>query len=47
MRAVRIHERGGSDGLVLEDAPMPFAATGEVVVRVRAAGSPWATACSA
>ncbi|MFC4051762.1 NADP-dependent oxidoreductase [Actinomadura syzygii] len=38
MRAVRIHERGGSDGLVLEDAPTPFVATGEVLVRVRAAG---------
>ncbi|TMR01064.1 NADP-dependent oxidoreductase [Actinomadura soli] len=38
MRAVRIHERGGSDGLVVEDAPLPHAATGDVVVRVRAAG---------
>jgi NADPH:quinone reductase-like Zn-dependent oxidoreductase len=38
MRAVRIHERGGSEGLVLEDAPDPRPATGDVVVRVRAAG---------
>ncbi|MFG1998881.1 NADP-dependent oxidoreductase [Spirillospora sp. NPDC048911] len=38
MRAVRIHKRGGSDGLVLEDAPLPHAATGDVVVEVRAAG---------
>lgn len=38
MRAVRIYERGGSDGLVLEDAPHPHAATGDVVVRVHAAG---------
>ncbi|WP_433472882.1 NADP-dependent oxidoreductase [Spirillospora sp. CA-142024] len=38
MRAVRIHKRGGSDGLVFEDAPMPSGATGDVVVRVHAAG---------
>lgn len=38
MRAVRIYERGGSDGLVLEDAPHPHAATGDVIVRVHAAG---------
>ncbi|MGP4026282.1 NADP-dependent oxidoreductase [Actinomadura sp. 3N407] len=38
MRAVRIHEPGGSDGLVLEDVPLPRAATGDVVVRVHAAG---------
>ncbi|TDD36400.1 NADP-dependent oxidoreductase [Actinomadura sp. KC06] len=38
MRAVRIHERGGGDGLVVEDVPLPQAATGDVVVRVRAAG---------
>ncbi|MFI0483411.1 NADP-dependent oxidoreductase [Actinomadura sp. 9N215] len=38
MRAVRIHERGGSGGLVVEDVAMPQAATGDVVVRVRAAG---------
>ncbi|NKZ06037.1 NADP-dependent oxidoreductase [Actinomadura latina] len=38
MRAIRIHERGGSEGLVLEDAPRPGPATGDVVVRVHAAG---------
>jgi NADPH:quinone reductase-like Zn-dependent oxidoreductase len=38
MRAVRIHERGGSEGLVVEDAPDPRPATGDVVVRVHAAG---------
>lgn len=38
MRAVRIHKAGGSDGLVLEDAPVPQTATGDVMVRVHAAG---------
>ncbi|MFA1539031.1 NADP-dependent oxidoreductase [Actinomadura monticuli] len=38
MRAVRIHRRGGSEGLVVEDAPRPGPATGDVVVRVHAAG---------
>ncbi|TDC16326.1 NADP-dependent oxidoreductase [Actinomadura bangladeshensis] len=38
MRAVRVHERGGTEGLVLEDAPDPRPATGDVVVRVHAAG---------
>ncbi|WP_141584262.1 NADP-dependent oxidoreductase [Actinomadura sp. WMMA1423] len=38
MKAVRIHQPGGSDGLVFEDAPVPSPATGEVVVRVHAAG---------
>ncbi|HEX2313214.1 MAG TPA: NADP-dependent oxidoreductase [Thermomonospora sp.] len=38
MKAVRIHKHGGSDDLVLEDAPPPHAATGDVVVRVHAAG---------
>ncbi|MFC9974727.1 NADP-dependent oxidoreductase [Spirillospora sp. NPDC127200] len=37
MRAVRIHKPGGSEGLVLEDAPLPHAATGDVIVRVHAA----------
>ncbi|WP_433334311.1 NADP-dependent oxidoreductase [Spirillospora sp. CA-294931] len=37
MKAVRIHSAGGSEGLVLEEAPMPFASTGDVVVRVHAA----------
>ncbi|MEV4674733.1 MULTISPECIES: NADP-dependent oxidoreductase [Actinomadura] len=40
MRAVRIHKSpdGDGEGLVLEDAPRPYAATGDVVVQVRAAG---------
>ncbi|MBV8258640.1 MAG: zinc-binding dehydrogenase [Actinobacteria bacterium] len=36
MRAVRIHEDGGPEVLVLEDAPDPVAGPGEVLVRVRA-----------
>ncbi|MEU8803903.1 NADP-dependent oxidoreductase [Spirillospora sp. NPDC048819] len=38
MRAVRIHKPGGTEGLVLEDAPVPQPATGDVMVRVHAAG---------
>lgn len=37
MKAVRIHKPGGSDGLVLEDAPLPHASTGDVVLKVHAA----------
>ncbi len=36
MRAVRIHEDGGPEVLVLEEAPDPIAAEGEVLVRLRA-----------
>src|SRR6201987_742624 len=36
MRAVRIHEDGGPDVLVLEDAPDPEPGPGEVLVRLRA-----------
>ena len=36
MRAVRIHEDGGPEVLVLEEAPDPVAAEGEVLVRLRA-----------
>jgi len=36
VRAVRIHEDGGPDVLVLEDAPDPVAEPGEVLVRLRA-----------
>ena len=38
MRAVRIHEDGGPDVLVLEDVPDPVAGPGEVLVRLRASG---------
>jgi NADPH:quinone reductase-like Zn-dependent oxidoreductase len=36
MRAVRIHEDGGPEVLVLEEAPDPVARPGEVLVRLRA-----------
>ncbi len=36
MRAVRIHEDGGPEVLVLEEAPDPVAGPGEVLVRIRA-----------
>ena len=38
MKAVRIHEYGGSDVLRYEDAPRPEAGPGEVLIRVHAAG---------
>ncbi|WP_037087945.1 NADP-dependent oxidoreductase [Neorhizobium vignae] len=37
MKAVRLHEFGGPDVLVYEDAPRPAPASGEVLVRVHAA----------
>ncbi|GGT37027.1 NADP-dependent oxidoreductase [Streptomyces chromofuscus] len=38
MKAVRTHERdAGVDGLVVEEAPYPYAGEGDVIVRVRAA----------
>ena len=36
MKAVRIHEDGGPDVLVLEEVPDPAAAAGEVLIRVHA-----------
>ena len=36
MQAVRIHEDGGADVLVLEEVPDPVAGPGEVLVRLRA-----------
>ena len=38
MKAIRIHGRGGSDHLELEDVPQPQAGPGEVLVRVAAGG---------
>lgn len=38
MKAIRIHDRGGADHLVYEDAPQPHPGPGEVLVRSYAAG---------
>lgn len=38
MKAVRMHSYGGPEVLVYEDAPRPYPASGEVLVRVHAAG---------
>src|SRR5262249_16831146 len=38
MKAVRIHGYGGPDALVYEDVPVPTPGTGQVLLRVRAAG---------
>ncbi|MBI5365479.1 MAG: zinc-binding dehydrogenase [Planctomycetes bacterium] len=37
MRAVRIHEHGGPEKLVLDEVPAPLARSGEALIRVRAA----------
>lgn len=38
MKAIRIHGRGGTDHLVLEDVPQPRAGIGQLLVRVAAGG---------
>ena len=38
MRAVRVHQFGGSEAIVYEEAPRPAPAEGQVLVRVEAAG---------
>ena len=38
MKAVRMHNRAGPEALVYEDAPTPEPGSGEVLVKVRAAG---------
>ena len=38
MKAIRIHNYGGSEVLIHEDAPLPVAADDEVLIRVHAAG---------
>ncbi|MFN8473296.1 MAG: NADP-dependent oxidoreductase [Anaerolineae bacterium] len=38
MKAIRIHSYGGPEVLVYEDAPIPDPGSGEVLIRVRAAG---------
>ena len=37
MRALRLHERSGSEGIVFEDAPVPAPAIGDVLIEVDAA----------
>src|SRR6266566_8452273 len=42
MKAARIHSFGGPEVIVVEDVPRPVPATGELLVRVAAAGvGPW------
>src|SRR5262245_20181420 len=42
MKAARVHNFGGPEVIVVEDVPRPVPATGEVLVRVAAAGvGPW------
>jgi NADPH:quinone reductase-like Zn-dependent oxidoreductase len=42
MRAVRVHRFGRPEVICLEDVPQPGPGSGEVVVRVKAAGvAPW------
>jgi len=42
MKAVRIHQYGGCDVIVLEEAPRPVPEQGQVLVRATAAGvGPW------
>ncbi|MBI2318376.1 MAG: NAD(P)H-quinone oxidoreductase [Betaproteobacteria bacterium] len=38
MKAIRVHERGGPETLVYEEAPDPVPGPGEVLLRVRAVG---------
>lgn len=42
MKAVRVHEHGGLDAIVYEEAPRPSPGEGQALVRVKAAGvGPW------
>ena len=42
MKAVRVHDFGGLEAIVYEDAPRPDPGEGQVLVRVKAAGvGPW------
>ena len=38
MKAIRLHQRGGADQLMLEDAPTPLLQPGDALVKVLAAG---------
>ena len=40
MKAVRFHQTGGPEVLVLEDVPIPTPGSGELLIRVEAAGYP-------
>lgn len=39
MKAIRIHERGGPEQLIYDDAPKPVPGRGDAVVRVLAVGT--------
>jgi NADPH:quinone reductase-like Zn-dependent oxidoreductase len=42
MQAIRVHQFGGLDSLIVEDVPRPAPGEGEVLLRVKAAGvGPW------
>ncbi len=42
MKAVRVHEFGGTEAMVYEEVPRPIAGAGQVLVQVEAAGvGPW------
>jgi NADPH:quinone reductase-like Zn-dependent oxidoreductase len=42
MQAIRVHDFGGLDALIVEDVPRPVPGDGEVLLRVKAAGvGPW------
>ena len=38
MKAIRVHEFGGPEGLKLEEVPRPKPSAGQVLVRIHAAG---------
>ena len=44
MKAVRFHQTGGPEVLVLEDVPIPAPGSGEILIRVEAAGINYADA---
>jgi NADPH2:quinone reductase len=44
MKAVRFHQTGGPEVLVLEDVPIPTPGSGEILIRVEAAGINYADA---
>ena len=38
MKAIRVNEKGGPENLKLEDVPVPVPGSGEVLIKVDAAG---------